>query len=92
MNAAVIGASRQIAVTRVPVPRPSANEVRIAVEGCGVCASSLPVWQGRTWFSYPAAPGSPGHEGWGLVDSVGASAFMPGRKILLLGWDAADRE
>ena len=71
MNAAVIGASRQISVARVPVPQPSAHEVRVAVEGSGVCASSLPVWQGRSWFQYPAAPGSPGHEGWGIIDAIG---------------------
>ena len=35
------------------------------VEGCGVCGSSLPFWEGRPWFSYPAEPGSPGHEVWG---------------------------
>ena len=30
------------------------------------------MWQGRTWFSYPLSPGSPGHEGWGLIDAVGS--------------------
>ena len=90
MNAAVIGASRQIAVARVPVPQPSANEVRIAVEGCGVCASSLPVWQGRSWFSYPAAPGSPGHEGWGIVDAVGdgVTDVEPGQRVAFLSNNA----
>jgi threonine dehydrogenase-like Zn-dependent dehydrogenase len=90
MNAAVIGASRQIHVARVPVPQPSANEVRIAVEGCGVCASSLPVWQGRSWFQYPAAPGSPGHEGWGIIDAVGKEVadLQPGQRVAFLSNNA----
>ncbi len=55
----------------VSVPEPADDEVRIRLEGCGLCASDMPVWQGRDWFSYPAEPGSPGHEGWGTVDAVG---------------------
>ena len=48
-------------------PRPDAGpgQVRIRLEGSGVCASSVPVWEGRPWFWYPAAPGAPGHEGLG---------------------------
>jgi threonine dehydrogenase-like Zn-dependent dehydrogenase len=44
------------------------------VEGCGVCGSNLPVWEGRPWFDYPLAAGAPGHEGWGYVDAVGDGA------------------
>jgi threonine dehydrogenase-like Zn-dependent dehydrogenase len=43
------------------------GQVRVAVEGCGVCGSNLPVWQGRPWFEYPLRPGAPGHEAWGTV-------------------------
>ncbi|HEX3866651.1 MAG TPA: alcohol dehydrogenase catalytic domain-containing protein, partial [Gemmatimonadaceae bacterium] len=52
-------------------PEPSAGEVRVRLEGCGVCASSLPLWEGRDWFEYPRPAGAPGHEGWGVVDAVG---------------------
>src|SRR4051812_2602002 len=52
-------------------PEPKAGEVRIRLEGSGVCASSLPVWEGREWFEYPREAGSPGHEGWGIVDATG---------------------
>jgi threonine dehydrogenase-like Zn-dependent dehydrogenase len=55
------------------MPEPAAGEVRIALQGSGVCASSLPVWEGRPWFAYPLDPGAPGHEGWGIVDAVGAN-------------------
>jgi threonine dehydrogenase-like Zn-dependent dehydrogenase len=36
-----------------------------------VCASNLPVWEGRPWFTYPFAAGAPGHEGWGHIDALG---------------------
>jgi threonine dehydrogenase-like Zn-dependent dehydrogenase len=50
------------------IPEPAPNEVLIRVEGCGVCASSLPLWEGREWFSYPLSPGAPGHEVWGRTE------------------------
>src|SRR5690606_6591897 len=34
----------------------------------------LPAWEGREWFQYPMAPGALGHEGWGVVDSLGEGA------------------
>jgi threonine dehydrogenase-like Zn-dependent dehydrogenase len=49
-------------------PEPLAGEVTVRVEGCGVCSSSLPLWEGRPWFSYPLQPGAPGHEVWGRLD------------------------
>ncbi len=50
---------------------PGPGRVRVDVEGCGVCGSNLPVWEGRPWFDYPLAPGRPGHEAWGRVEAVG---------------------
>lgn len=61
-----------------PMPEPAAGDVRIALQGSGVCASSLPVWEGRPWFAYPLEPGAPGHEGWGIVDAVGADVTRLG--------------
>ncbi|HEX8170846.1 MAG TPA: zinc-binding dehydrogenase [Thermoanaerobaculia bacterium] len=71
MKAAVIAGSRTLDVITMPPPEPRANEVRVRLEGCGVCASNLPVWEGRPWFTYPMDPGAPGHEGWGVVDALG---------------------
>lgn len=71
MRAAVFNGPGQIEVQTVTLPEPGPREVRIRLEGCGVCASNLPVWQGREWFDYPLAPGAPGHEGWGRIDAVG---------------------
>jgi len=67
-----------------------AGEVRVAVEGCGVCGSNLPVWEGRPWFDYPLPPGRPGHEAWGRVlEAAGASSpVAPGQRVALLAEDA----
>ena len=53
------------------MPAPGPRDVRVKLEGCGICASNLPVWEGRAWFKYPLEAGAPGHEGWGIVDAVG---------------------
>ncbi len=71
-RAAVFAGPKEIAIEEAPPPEPGPGEVRIRLEGCGVCASNVPVWEGRPWFSYPMEPGAPGHEGWGVVDAVGA--------------------
>jgi threonine dehydrogenase-like Zn-dependent dehydrogenase len=49
------------------------ESLRIRIEGCGVCGSNVPVWDGRPWFQYPLPPGAPGHEGWGRVEAVGGA-------------------
>jgi threonine dehydrogenase-like Zn-dependent dehydrogenase len=71
MRAAVVSGPRAAALRLIPRPDPEPGEVRIRVEGCGVCGSNLAFWEGRPWFEYPGAPGAPGHEGWGLVEAVG---------------------
>jgi threonine dehydrogenase-like Zn-dependent dehydrogenase len=71
MRAAAIVGPREIEVSQIPVPVPASGQVRIRVEGSGVCASNLEVWTGQPWFEYPLEPGAPGHEGWGVVDSIG---------------------
>jgi len=70
-RAAVIRESRSAELVEVPVPEPGAGEVRLRLEGSGVCGSDLAVWTGRPWFKYPRPAGAPGHEGWGVVDAVG---------------------
>jgi threonine dehydrogenase-like Zn-dependent dehydrogenase len=64
--------------------------VRIRLEGCGVCSSSLPLWEGRAWFEYPAEAGSPGHEGWGLVDAIGTgvTGLQLGDRVAALSYRA----
>lgn len=59
--------------------------MRVELEGCGVCGSNLPVWEGRPWFSYPLEPGAPGHEGWGTVAEVADGVDLaPGQRVAVL--------
>jgi threonine dehydrogenase-like Zn-dependent dehydrogenase len=71
MEAAVVAEPGRLVLEERPIPEPGEGEVRIRLEGSGVCGSSLPVWEGRPWFTYPLEPGAPGHEGWGRVDALG---------------------
>jgi threonine dehydrogenase-like Zn-dependent dehydrogenase len=71
MLAAVLTKPGTFELQKTSTPQISEDQVKIRVEGCGICASSLPLWEGREWFSYPIAPGSPGHEGWGVIEAIG---------------------
>ncbi|QRR00293.1 MDR/zinc-dependent alcohol dehydrogenase-like family protein [Dyadobacter sandarakinus] len=71
MIAAVLTRPGTFEIQERAVPEISTGEIRIKLEGCGICASSLPLWEGREWFNYPVEAGTPGHEGWGIVDLVG---------------------
>lgn len=84
--AAVFAAPGRIHVQPVTVPAPGPGQVRVRLEGCGICASNLPVFEGRPWFSYPLNPGAPGHEGWGRVDAVGpgVQGINPGERVAML--------
>jgi threonine dehydrogenase-like Zn-dependent dehydrogenase len=73
MQAAVLAAPGEMRIETVALPEPGTGEVRIRLEGCGVCASNLEPWAGQEWMSYPGDPGGLGHEGWGIVDAVGAN-------------------
>jgi threonine dehydrogenase-like Zn-dependent dehydrogenase len=90
MRAAVVTAPGRIALERVARPEPGAGEVRIRLEGSGVCGSNLAFWEGRPWFHYPGEPGAPGHEGWGVVDAVGpgATGVAPGDRVATLAGHA----
>jgi threonine dehydrogenase-like Zn-dependent dehydrogenase len=90
MRAAVIEAPRRIRLGEVARPSCGPGEVRVRVEGCGVCASSIPPWEGRPWFDYPRAPGEPGHEGWGTVDALGAgvAGLAVGDRVAMLSYHA----
>lgn len=71
MRAAILAAPGRFDVERVPLPVPGAQQVRVRLEGCGVCASNLPPWEGLEWMTYPVEPGELGHEGWGIIEAVG---------------------
>ncbi|WP_245814179.1 MDR/zinc-dependent alcohol dehydrogenase-like family protein [Cystobacter ferrugineus] len=86
MNAAVLAGPKGARIERVARPEPGPGTLRVKLEGCGVCGSNLPVWEGREWFRYPMQPGAPGHEGWGVVDAVGSgvTGFQVGQRVATL--------
>ena len=71
MPAAVVTGPGRLEVRHVPVPEPGSGEVRVKLEGCGVCASNLAPWAGPEWMRFPTEPGGLGHEGWGVIDAMG---------------------
>jgi 2-desacetyl-2-hydroxyethyl bacteriochlorophyllide A dehydrogenase len=85
-RAAVISSPQEIGVRQFEFREPAAGEVRVRIEGCGVCGSNLPLWEGKPWFQYPMEPGAPGHEAWGRIDAVGASVtgFVRGDRVAML--------
>src|SRR3954454_24800706 len=71
MKAAVLTAPRELRIDEVAIPQPSANQILVRLEGCGVCAPNIRPWEGKPWFNYPMAPGALGHESWGRIDEAG---------------------
>lgn len=90
MIAAVLTQPGKFVIQDVAEPQINEQEIRIRVEGCGICSSSIPLWEGREWFNYPYEAGSPGHEGWGVVEEVGSSLnnFAIGDRVAFLSFHA----
>ncbi len=87
---AVLEAPQKVILKDTDLPQPQKGEVRIKLEGSGVCASNIPVWEGRDWFNYPVSPGEPGHEGWGVIDAVGEGVknLKKGDRVTALTYNA----
>ena len=83
MRAAVLTGAGKLKIDEVPLPEPGPGQVRIRLEGCGVCASNLTPWEGPEWMHFPTEPGALGHEGWGIVDAVGqgVGGLRPGDRV-----------
>jgi threonine dehydrogenase-like Zn-dependent dehydrogenase len=90
MRAARLAAPGEISLDEVAVPEPGPGQVRIRLEGCGVCASNLTPWGGAEWMTYPTEPGALGHEGWGVIDAVGegVDGFAVGDRVAALSYSA----
>jgi L-iditol 2-dehydrogenase len=80
MRLAVLTGPRQFEITDVPTPRPGPGEVLVAVAACGVCASELDSWTGRSEPTYPLPLG---HEVSGTVAELGegVSSLAPGDPV-----------
>lgn len=90
MKSAVFTAPREINIHKHDLSLPVDDEVLIRMEGCGLCTSDMPVWEGREWFNYPMPPGKPGHEGWGIIEKVGpgVSKLKTGTRVATLCQEA----
>lgn len=88
MRAAVITGPGALRVDEVAVPKPGPGQVRVKLEGCGVCASNLTPWAGPEWMNFPTEPGALGHEGWGVVDAIGdgVSGLSEGQRVAALSF------
>jgi threonine dehydrogenase-like Zn-dependent dehydrogenase len=88
MRAARVVSPGKVEIDDVAKPDPDAKQVRIRIEGCGVCASNLGPWQGLPWLTYPLGPGDGGHEAWGIVEDVGrdVKAFKPGDRVAAVSY------
>src|SRR5690349_2868515 len=100
MRAVFLAGPGQIQMKEAELPQPGAGQVRVRLEGCGVCASNLTPWAGPEWMQFPTEPGALGHEGWGVVDAVGdgVEGLSVGDRVAALSYksyaeyDVADAE
>ena len=98
MRAAVLTGAGKLMIQDAPLPDPGPGQVRVRLEGCGVCASNLTPWEGPEWMQFPTEPGALGHEGWGVVDAIGegVTELRPGHRVGFLsgkayaGYDLAE--
>ena len=80
MKAAVVRSFREpLVVEEIPIPSPGPGEVLVKIRCSGVCHTDLHAVDGD-WPVKPGLPFVPGHEGTGVVASVG-----PGVKSLKEG-------
>lgn len=90
MRAAVLAGPGRIRMDLVERPEPGAGQVRVRLEGCGVCASNLTPWEGPEWMQFPTAPGALGHEGWGVIDALGegVEGCAVGERVAALSYNS----
>ncbi|XP_036163950.1 alcohol dehydrogenase 1-like [Myotis myotis] len=72
-----------LAIEEVQVEPPKAGEIRIKLKSTGICGSDDHVLKGLLPMHFPLIPG---HEGAGIVESIGTgvSSVKPGDKVLTL--------
>ncbi|MBX5153657.1 zinc-binding dehydrogenase [Rhizobium lentis] len=90
MRAAIVTGPGHISVETRPPPEPGSGQVRVKLEGCGVCASNLTPWAGPDWMTFPTEAGGLGHEGWGIVDAIGpdVTGIRMGERVAALSYHA----
>jgi propanol-preferring alcohol dehydrogenase len=72
MKAAVVTSfTAPLEVQDIPIPQPGAGQVLIRMETCGLCHTDIHAAHGD-WPVKPTPPFTPGHEGIGVVETLGA--------------------
>ena len=83
MRAAVVpGFSQALVIEDRPVPDPGPGQVVVRMEASGLCHTDIHAANGD-WPVTPTVPFIPGHEGVGIVTTVGAGVTSPhvGRRV-----------
>jgi NADPH2:quinone reductase len=90
LSGVVIPKAGEIQLRNVALEAPGAGQVRVRLDGCGVCASNLTPWAGPDWMQFPTEPGGLGHEGWGRVDALGpgVDGLKIGGRVAVLSYHA----
>jgi len=80
---------RPLELCERPTPHPGPGEVLVRVEASGLCHTDIHAAHGD-WPVKPSLPFTPGHEGVGIVEEVGAGVVTPhvGDRVAVpwLGW------
>jgi len=72
MKAAVVTSfTTPLEVQDIPIPEPGAGQVLVRMEACGLCHTDIHAAHGD-WPVKPTPPFTPGHEGVGIVEALGA--------------------
>lgn len=90
LTSAIVTGPGKMKIQRSALSDPGPGQVRVRLEGCGVCASNLTPWSGPEWMEFPTEPGGLGHEGWGHIDAVGkgVSHLRIGDRVAALSYHA----
>jgi propanol-preferring alcohol dehydrogenase len=79
MKAAVVTSfARSLEIIEREIPEPASGQVLVRLETCGLCHTDIHAARGD-WPVRPSLPFTPGHEGIGIVEKLGAD--VTGRRI-----------
>ena len=89
-SAVIIPKAGKTQLLNLALEEPGFEQVRVRLEGCGVCASNLTPWAGPEWMQFPTEPGGLGHEGWGRIDALGpgVDGLSIGDRVAVLSYHA----
>ena len=82
----MISSPGRVELQEAGAPVAGPGQVLVRLGGGGICASNLPVFEGREWFRYPLPAGQPGHEGGGEIAGLGpdVEGLQPGQPVAFL--------